>query len=87
MPAISVGSVEVDIVPNARGIQAQLRAALLPAATTIGDEVGRIIGRQMSAHITAAGRDGVSGGGRTAQAPAVAGRRFAARRSGSGHLT
>ncbi|MFF8100191.1 hypothetical protein ACF07S_10505 [Streptomyces sp. NPDC016640] len=71
MPAISVGSVEVDIVPNARGIQAQLRAALLPAATTIGDEVGRIIGRQMSAHITAAVRDGVTAGGRTAQAPAA----------------
>lgn len=71
MPAISVGSVEVDIVPNARGIQAQLRAALLPAASTIGDEVGRIIGRQMSAHITAAVRDGVTAGGRTAQAPAA----------------
>ena len=71
MPAISVGSVEVDIVPNARGIQAQLRAALVPAASTVGDEVGRIIGRRMAAHITAAVRDGVTAGGRTAQAPAA----------------
>ncbi|MER5843683.1 hypothetical protein ABT099_26010 [Streptomyces prasinus] len=45
MPAISVGSVEVDIVPNARGIQNHLRAALVPAATRVGDEAGRAAGR------------------------------------------
>ena len=41
--AINVGSVEVDVVPNARGIYAQLQRALVPPARQIGDEVGRII--------------------------------------------
>jgi len=49
VPAISVGSVEVDVVPNAQGIDARLRAALVPPASQIGDEVGRIIGRQIAA--------------------------------------
>lgn len=71
MPAISVGSVEVDVVPNARGIQGRLRAALVPAASTIGDEVGRIIGRQIAARITPAIRDGINAGGRAAR-PAAA---------------
>lgn len=44
MPAISVGSVEVDVVPNARGIQSHLRGALVPAATQVGDEAGRAAG-------------------------------------------
>ena len=71
MPAISVGSVEVDVVPNAQGIQGRLRAALVPPATQIGDEVGRIIGRQMVTHITTAVRDGINAGGRAAR-PAAA---------------
>ena len=45
MPAISVGSVEVDVLPNASGIQNRLRAALVPAATRVGDEAGRAAGR------------------------------------------
>ena len=45
MPAISVGSVEIDVVPNARGIQGHLRAALLPAAARVGDEAGAVAGR------------------------------------------
>ncbi|WP_405559078.1 hypothetical protein OHV08_34280 [Streptomyces canus] len=71
MPAISVGSVEVDVVPNATGIDARLRAALVPPASQIGDEVGRIIGRQMVTHITSAVRDGINAGGRAAR-PAAA---------------
>ncbi|MEU3105586.1 hypothetical protein [Streptomyces griseoflavus] len=70
MPAISVGSVEVDVLPDARGFQGRLRAAVVPAASPIGDELGRIIGRQMVTHITTAVRNGVTQGGRTA-APAA----------------
>ncbi|MFD4547301.1 hypothetical protein [Streptomyces sp. NPDC058466] len=71
MPAISVGSVEVDVVPNARGIDGRLRAALLPSASQIGDEVGRIIGQRIATHIAPAVRDGINAGGRAAR-PAAA---------------
>ncbi|MEU9218930.1 hypothetical protein AB0D47_20540 [Streptomyces sp. NPDC048376] len=73
MPAISVGSVEVDVLPNAQGIQSRLRAALVPAATTVGDEAGRIIGRQIVTHITPAVRDGIQNGARTARPAATRG--------------
>jgi hypothetical protein len=71
VPAISVGSVEVDVLPNARGIDGRLRAALLPPASQIGDEVGRIIGRQMATQIASAVRDGINNGGRAARPAAV----------------
>ena len=73
MPAISVGSVEVDVVPNATGIQEKLRAALVPPASEIGDEVGRIIGRQIAAHITPAVRDGIQNGAKAARPAATRG--------------
>ncbi|MFE0974279.1 hypothetical protein [Streptomyces rochei] len=73
MPAISVGSVEVDVLPNAQGIQSRLRAALVPAATTVGDEVGRIIGRQIVTHITPAVRDGIQNGAKAARPAATRG--------------
>lgn len=69
--AINVGSVEVDVVPNARGIYAQLQRALVPPARQIGDEVGRIIGRQITTQLTSAVRDGINAGGRAAR-PAAA---------------
>lgn len=73
MPAISVGSVEVDVVPNARGVQSRLRAALVPHASTIGDEVGRIIGQRIAANITPAVRDGIQNGARAARPAATRG--------------
>jgi len=69
--AISVGSVEVDVVPNARGIEGRLRAALVGPAGQIGDEVGRIIGQQIASQLTTAVRDGINAGGRAAR-PAAA---------------
>jgi hypothetical protein len=69
--AISVGSVEVDVVPNTQGIEGRLRSALVPPASQIGDEVGRIIGRQIAAQIAPAVRDGIQNGARTAQPGAV----------------
>ncbi|MFD5491637.1 hypothetical protein ACFWH4_01515 [Streptomyces sp. NPDC127091] len=71
MPAISVGSVEVDVVPSARGITRQMQRAVLPAANEVGAEVGRVMGRYISAGIASAVRDGVTAGGRQAQAPAA----------------
>lgn len=43
--AIQVGSVEVDVVPNTRGIYNQLRTALVPAATRAGEDAGAAAGR------------------------------------------
>jgi hypothetical protein len=71
VPAISVGSVEVDVLPNAEGIEGRLRAALVPPASQIGDEVGRIIGRQIVQHMTPAITQGINNGARAAR-PAAA---------------
>ena len=70
--AIQVGSVEVDVVPNTRGIYAQLRAGLTGPAASVGDEIGRIIGRGITVHVASAIRNGVQRGGQ--QATATAGR-------------
>lgn len=43
--AISVGSVEVDVIPNTQNIYARLRAGLVPAATRAGEDAGRAAGR------------------------------------------
>jgi hypothetical protein len=43
--AISVGSVEVDVVPNTRGIYQHLRTAMVPAATRAGEDAGSAAGR------------------------------------------
>lgn len=71
MPAISVGSVEVDVLPNAQGIRQRMQRQLVPAADEVGEEIGRVIGRHVSTQVASAIRDGVTAGGRTAQAPAA----------------
>ncbi|MEU2403440.1 hypothetical protein ABZ609_03805 [Streptomyces rubiginosohelvolus] len=43
--AISVGSVEVDVIPNTRGIYQQLQRGLVPAATRAGQDAGNAAGR------------------------------------------
>ncbi|MGH3584718.1 MAG: hypothetical protein ACRDQ0_00180 [Pseudonocardia sp.] len=43
--AISVGSVEVDVIPNTQGIYQRLRGALVPAATRAGEDAGSAAGR------------------------------------------
>ncbi|MHC3427171.1 hypothetical protein [Streptomyces sp. DT18] len=43
--AISVGSVEVDIIPSTRGIHRRLSEALIPAATQAGEAAGEAAGR------------------------------------------
>jgi phage-related protein len=45
VPAISVGSVEVDVLPNVQGIYGRLRSALVPAATRAGRDAGDAAGR------------------------------------------
>ncbi|RST13470.1 hypothetical protein [Streptomyces sp. WAC05950] len=70
--AITVGSVEVDVIPNTQGIYNRLNAGLVPPATQVGEEMGRVIGRRISVHLSNAVVDGIQRGGR--QAVAVAGR-------------
>ncbi|WP_407563306.1 hypothetical protein [Streptomyces sp. 184] len=43
--AITVGSVEVDVVPNTRGIYARLRSQLVPEASRAGEDAGEAAGR------------------------------------------
>ncbi|MFF1341142.1 hypothetical protein ACFVYT_25015 [Streptomyces sp. NPDC058290] len=43
--AITVGSVEVDVIPNTQGIYARLREGLVPAATRAGNDAGAAAGR------------------------------------------
>ncbi|MET8378066.1 hypothetical protein [Streptomyces microflavus] len=43
--AISVGSVEVDVIPNTQGIHQRLQRALVPAATRAGEDAGSAAGR------------------------------------------
>lgn len=43
--AITVGSVEVDVIPNTQGIYARLREGLVPAATRAGNDAGTAAGR------------------------------------------
>ncbi|MGW3427910.1 transglycosylase SLT domain-containing protein [Streptomyces melanosporofaciens] len=43
--AISIGSVEVDVIPSTRGIYNRLRAGLVPAATRAGEDAGSAAGR------------------------------------------
>ncbi|MGW4223042.1 hypothetical protein ACWEG1_06245 [Streptomyces bauhiniae] len=71
MPAISIGSVEVDVVPNATGILGRLQDALVPPATAVGDEVGRIIGQRLVTHIAPAITDGIQNGARRARPAAT----------------
>jgi hypothetical protein len=70
VPAISVGSVEVDVLPNATGVRARLQGQLLPAANSVGDEVGRVIGRYITSHVASAFVQGIQTGGRQAQVAA-----------------
>ena len=69
--AITVGSVEVDVVPNTRGIYARLSADLTGPATRVGDEMGRIMGSRMTAGIRNAVAQGITQGGAAARASAA----------------
>lgn len=57
--AISVGSVEVDVIPNTRGIYQRLKSSLVPAATRAGndagDAAGRAFGPAMQAQVAGVG--------------------------------
>lgn len=51
---ISVGSVEVDILPNAKGIYARLRDQLVPPAARAGADAGKAAGRAFGPAMAAA---------------------------------
>lgn len=48
---ITVGTVEVEVVPTTRGIHNQLRRAILPAANQVGTEAGREMGDRLAASL------------------------------------
>lgn len=70
--AITVGSVEVDVVPNTRNIYPRLRSGLTGPADSVGSEMGRIIGRHITVNVVDAMRNGIQRGGQ--QAATAAGR-------------
>ncbi|MEV7032720.1 hypothetical protein AB0N99_21205 [Streptomyces sp. NPDC093272] len=70
-PAISVGSVEVDVIPNAQGVRQRMQQQLLPAADSVGEELGRVMGRFVAQGIANGVAAGITAGGRQAQAPAT----------------
>ncbi|MDX3520682.1 hypothetical protein [Streptomyces scabiei] len=52
MPAISIGSVEVDVVPNTQGIHRKLTRDLVAAATSAGTDAGNAAGRAFGPAMT-----------------------------------
>ncbi|WP_275559610.1 transglycosylase SLT domain-containing protein [Streptomyces sp. 5-6(2022)] len=58
--AISVGSVEVDVIPTTRGIYNRLRADLVPAATRAGEDAGRAAGRAFGPAMSGAVSDSIA---------------------------
>lgn len=57
MAGISVGSVSVSVVPDARGFSDTLRAQLLPAADTLGQDMGARISAGINASLSNVGLD------------------------------
>ncbi|MEU0937570.1 NlpC/P60 family protein [Embleya sp. NPDC005971] len=45
---ITVGTVEVHVIPNTQGILNRLRAGILPAANTVGTEAGQQMGNRLT---------------------------------------
>ncbi|MCM8548883.1 hypothetical protein [Streptomyces sp. STCH 565 A] len=78
MAAISVGSVEVDIIPNTRGTYARLREGLVPAATHAGTDAGNAAGRAFGPAMTSSISDSIGD-----RVGAQIGRQIAARISAS----
>ncbi|MET7924718.1 hypothetical protein ABZT43_12130 [Streptomyces sp. NPDC005349] len=59
MAAITVGSVEVDVVPNTRGIHRKLTDALVPAATAAGEAAGNAAGEAFGPAMTSSISDSI----------------------------
>ncbi|WP_394436304.1 aggregation-promoting factor C-terminal-like domain-containing protein [Streptomyces sp. SGAir0957] len=59
MPAISVGSVEVDVVPNTRGIHRKLTQDLVAAATQAGRSAGNAAGEAFGPAMTSSISDSI----------------------------
>ncbi|MFI5670466.1 hypothetical protein [Streptomyces sp. NPDC051704] len=57
--AITVGSVEVDVIPNTQGIYQRLRAGLEPPAARAGEDAGRVAGRAFGPAMQGAVSDGI----------------------------
>jgi hypothetical protein len=67
MAVITVGSVSVDVVPNASRFAQQLRATIVPQAGTLGEEIGKQIADRIAASIRNGLQNGLQGGNPGAQ--------------------
>jgi hypothetical protein len=59
MAGDDLGAVSVDIVPDASGFDAKLRAATVPIAVKVGREIAKALAAPLAAAITGAIRDGL----------------------------
>jgi hypothetical protein len=64
MSEISVGSVSVDVVPDARAFPRKLAAQVNPEAAKIGQQFGRLFGDAASQEMAKGVRDGLDSGSR-----------------------
>jgi hypothetical protein len=66
-----VGSAGVDVVPVTPNFHERLKAAVLPAADRVGEDVGRKLGEAIGRHIVISIPDAVNQGGRAARVAAT----------------
>ncbi|MGY3845269.1 hypothetical protein ACWV2X_08495 [Streptomyces hydrogenans] len=69
--AITVGSVEVDVIPNTQNIYARLRSGLMPSVNRVGNEIGQALGQRITANVSSSVREGIQRAGRQASASAA----------------
>lgn len=73
--AVSVGSVSVDVVPDARGWTNRLRSQIEGESSSLGEEIGRKISEGIARAIADSVRDGIDDGVRRAHPEGEAGRK------------
>jgi phage-related protein len=73
MAGINVGSVSVTVVPDASNFGPDLRAKVVPPASSVGDEIGRQLGAPIASRVGDAVLRGMSDGSGRASGAAAAG--------------
>ncbi|MFJ7417995.1 peptidoglycan DD-metalloendopeptidase family protein [Streptomyces uncialis] len=71
MAAITVGSVEIDIIPNTQGIYAAMQAQVADIGDRLGEQIGQRIASQITQEVRSSLQQGITQGGRAAR-PAAA---------------
>ncbi|WP_051940768.1 aggregation-promoting factor C-terminal-like domain-containing protein [Phaeacidiphilus oryzae] len=60
--SISIGTVQVDVIPNTKGIQKRMQEGTAAPSAATGEQMGKIIGDRVSAAITDALKDSIPKG-------------------------